>query len=110
MKVCKLFLIGKLILISTIAIVFIGCQSNLPQNYNLPMSRDVIEKVKVGMNQTTVRGILGSPKIVDVFHPRMWVYLFLSPQSEPWQLIVLFDEQMRVEKTTSRLANVENIE
>lgn len=40
------------------------------------ITREVFERVKVGMNKNDVRNTLGTPLLQDVFHANRWDYYF----------------------------------
>ena len=41
------------------------------------MLAEDIEKIKLGMNKEQVLFVLGSPLIVDSFHPERWDYIYM---------------------------------
>ncbi|HSI61244.1 MAG TPA: outer membrane protein assembly factor BamE [Ideonella sp.] len=59
------------------------------------ITREQMERVKVGQNRAQVREVLGSPLLADPFHAQRWDYVFLlrRPGTEPQQrsVVVLFD-------------------
>jgi outer membrane protein assembly factor BamE len=40
------------------------------------VSKEQLESIRPGMNKEQVKQILGSPLIVDIFHPNRWDYIF----------------------------------
>jgi len=97
--------IVTLLLLSTLA----GC-SSIPlsphkieiQQGNL-VTQEMVSKLKPGMTRAQVRFVLGSPLILDAFHPDRWDYVYRLEQKgklvEQRKLTVYFegDKLMRVE-------------
>lgn len=56
---------------------------------------ELVEKITLDMNKDQVRFILGSPLIVDSFHPDRWDYVYLLTPShgeqQHHQLTIIFD-------------------
>jgi outer membrane protein assembly factor BamE len=67
------------------------------------VSEERLALVKPGMEQQQVRFVLGSPLIVDAFHPERWEY-FYSLQKEG-ELQVTYRLTLRFEN--GKLANIE---
>lgn len=87
--------------------VLSGCEKGLLTIYkidvqqgNALMAEDV-EKIKLGMNREQVLFVLGSPLIVDSFHPDRWDYIYmLKPGYAPTQrsqLTLVFDRDKVIE-------------
>ena len=87
--------------------VLTGCEKGLLTIYkidvqqgNALMAEDV-EKIKLGMNREQVLFVLGSPLIVDSFHPDRWDYIYmLKPgyaQTQRSQLTLIFDRDKVIE-------------
>ena len=59
------------------------------------ITKEQVERVKVGMSRAQVRDILGSPLLADVFHADRWDYIFtIRRQGAPSQrhsIVALFD-------------------
>jgi len=59
------------------------------------VTKEQVERVKVGMSRAQVRDILGSPLLADVFHADRWDYIFtIRRQGAPSQrhsIVALFD-------------------
>lgn len=86
----------------------VGCATPPHSNYNRPLSQEVFARIQVGMSSSDVRQILGSPTLVDIYHPRQWVYLLVSEDEtapKPWQAMIILDDNGRVQKVESRMAN-----
>lgn len=59
-----------------------------------------IEQVKPGMSKSQVQYILGTPNVVDPYHPNAWYYVYTNelsgrPRTEK-KLMVQFDDQDKV--------------
>ena len=67
------------------------------------VSADMREKIKVGMSAEQVHAILGTPLVVDPFHPNRWDYVHRLQQagkvSEQQRLTLFFenDRLIRIE-------------
>lgn len=70
-----------------LACVGTGCSSDRgssglfkPYRYSIPqgnyINAQMVDSVRVGMSREMVRNTLGSPLIVDPFHPERWDYVF----------------------------------
>lgn len=93
----------KIVFIKLCLSVFIflgvaGCQSlDTDANYNRPITKEQVAKVKGGMNVVEVQRILGSPSINDTFRPQTLIYLFII-DNKPHQIIVSLTNNKIVEK------------
>lgn len=72
------------------AMLFTACQSTTPVEsmvrsitpYRMSVvqgnfvSREAADKVRIGMSREEVRNILGTPLLIDPFHPDRWDYVF----------------------------------
>ncbi|MFN0040407.1 MAG: outer membrane protein assembly factor BamE [Burkholderiales bacterium] len=45
------------------------------------LDAEVVAKLKPGMTRSQVRFLLGTPLVVDVFHPQRWDYVYLTGKS-----------------------------
>lgn len=59
-----------------------------------------IEQVKPGMSKSQVQYILGTPNVVDPYHPNAWYYVYTNelsgrPRTEK-KLMVTFDQEEKV--------------
>ena len=91
----------SLILIICSALYFTSCQSRLLTVYKIDIQQgnaveaETVNKITLGMNKEQVRFVLGSPLIVDSFHPDRWDYIYLfTPgygEEQRRQLTIIFD-------------------
>ena len=89
------------ILLIYCALILSGCQSKLLTVYKIDVQQgnalatEEVDKIKVGMNREQVHFVLGSPLIVDSFHPDRWDYIYLFipgyGEVERRQLTLIFD-------------------
>ena len=87
--------------------VLSGCGKGLLTIYKIDVQQgnamlaEDIEKIKLGMNKEQVLFVLGSPLIVDSFHPERWDYIYmLKPgyaQTQRKQLTLIFDRDEIIE-------------
>lgn len=80
---------------SVLASACIGSYKPEIQQGNV-ITQDMIDKLKAGMTKSQVRFVLGTPLIVDPFHPERWDYVYLykkniSAPAETRQFTVIFD-------------------
>lgn len=86
---------------STLSDTMLGGMSRVITPYRVEIvqgnaiTREQMERVKVGQNRNQVREALGSPLLADPFHAQRWDYVFLlrRPGTEPQQrsVVVLFE-------------------
>ncbi len=84
-----------------------GCEKGLLTIYKIDVQQgnalkaEDVEKIKLGMNREQVLFVLGSPLIVDSFHPDRWDYVYmLKPgyaQTQRSQLTLIFDRDKVIE-------------
>lgn len=60
------------------------------------ITQEMVDKLKPGMTKSQVRFVLGTPLIVDPFHPERWDYIHLYKKhagapAETRQFTVIFD-------------------
>ena len=97
----KLSIIGLLILTLSTA----GC--SLPKMYKVVVSQgnlvdqEMIDKLEIGMTESQVKFVMGTPLISDTFFPDRWDYFTTVTQGEnvyTEQKIVLFFEENKLVK------------
>lgn len=66
------------------------------------IDQTMLAKLKVGMNKSQVRYVLGTPLITDPFHPERWDYTYLQQPKgklkEHRRVTVVFDGEERLAK------------
>jgi outer membrane protein assembly factor BamE len=74
--------------ILAISVLLASCSSwsvpslSMPAPYKIEIQQgnlitaEMQEKIKLGMSDATVRSILGTPLIIDPFHPKRWDYVY----------------------------------
>jgi len=64
------------------------------------IDQTMLSRLKVGMNKSQVRYVLGTPLITDPFHPERWDYTYLhQPKgklAEHKRVTVVFDDEERL--------------
>jgi outer membrane protein assembly factor BamE len=64
------------------------------------ITQDMVDKLKAGMDPQQVRAILGTPLLIDPFHPQRWDYLYsFAPgggHREQRRITVVFDNEKLV--------------
>jgi len=86
---------------SLCALLLLGCQSRFTKVYKIDIQQgnaleaESVNKIQVGMSQDQVLFVLGTPIIIDSFHPERWDYIYLfTPgygEQQRRQLTLLFD-------------------
>ena len=104
MTILKKSLTGLLLLMLT-------CSCTLPRIYEVIVSQgniiddDMIEKLEVGMTESQVNYVLGSPLIIDTFTPNRWNYYTSVSQGEKKftekKVTLHFEDQKLVKWTES---------
>ncbi len=90
----------KILLVASLILTFnlTGCalrpyQNPVQQGINL--SANQISQLQVGMSQNQVSYLLGSPNLIDPYHPNTWYYIYTNEENhQPMvqhQLSVQFD-------------------
>lgn len=88
-------------------ILLSGCTlGNLPGIYKLDIvqgnvvTQEKVNQLRLGMSQTGVRALLGTPQLTDTFHPERWDYIQRfqagGKDAEQKRLTLIFDERTRL--------------
>lgn len=87
--------------------VLSGCEKGLLTIYKIDVQQgnalmvEDVDKIKLGMSREQVLFVLGSPLVVDSFHPDRWDYVYmLKPGYAPMQrsqLTLVFDRDKVIE-------------
>ena len=95
-----------LILVSTL--VLTAC-AEFPGVYKIDIeqgniiTQDMVDQLKPGMTKSQVRYIMGTPLILDTFHPDRWDYLYSIQRGggkwEQEQITLLFESEKLVSIT-----------
>ncbi len=74
--------INQLFTFVLIGLSLCGCISIYKQDINQGniLTPQMLENLKLGMNKQQVRFLLGTPSIVDPFHPEQWDYIYSRQQ------------------------------
>lgn len=78
------------------------------------LDQTMLSKLKVGMNKSQVRYVLGTPLIADPFHPERWDYTFLDrPKGKLKQqrrVTVVFDAEERLARLEGDVPSALNLQ
>jgi outer membrane protein assembly factor BamE len=71
-------------LISSVFIVLLllGCTHKIEIQQGNVVTQPQLTQLRVGMSEQEVRTLLGSPLLVDPFHPQRWDYLYSRRRGE----------------------------
>ena len=90
---------------AVLAITLAGCIFRIDIQQGNLLDESAIDQVEIGMTQSQVRFLLGTPMVTDSFHRNRWDYTYYfkegkSKDGEQRWLIVHFDEDQvqRIEK------------
>jgi len=67
------------ILILTVIPLFLGlsaCAYKIDIQQGNTIKTEKLEQLKIGMNKQQVQFLMGSPMLVDIFHPQRWEYVY----------------------------------
>ena len=81
-------------IILCIALLVSNC--SLPKTYKVVVDQEMIDKLEVGMTESQVKFVMGTPLISDTFYPNRWDYFTSVTQGETVytnQKISLFFEE-----------------
>jgi len=69
-------LLRTILLIGTVIVSLTACtyRMDIPQGNRI--DPELIEQLEIGMSRNQVEFLLGTPAIIDPFHPDQWLYLY----------------------------------
>ena len=92
------------VVLMTLILLNSGC--SFPEMYRVVISQgnlvdqDMIDKLEIGMTESQVRFVMGSPLISDTFYPERWDYFTSVTQGEMiytnQKITLLFEESKLV--------------
>ena len=92
------------VVLITLILLSSGC--SFPEMYRVVISQgnlvdqDMIDKLEIGMTESQVRFVMGSPLISDTFYPERWDYFTSVTQGETiytnQKITLLFEESKLV--------------
>ena len=107
----KSFKISSLAAITALAILLSGCSSlRFPGVYRIDIAqgnlitKDMVEKLKLGMSPRQVEYVMGSAMIQDTFHPDRWDYLYRLETGNG----VKVENRLALYFENNRLARIDN--
>ncbi len=89
-------------LVASVALTLIlsGCAHQMQIQQGIVFQASQIAELQVGMSQDQVTYILGTPNLVDPYHPNSWYYIYTNQEShQPMterKLVVNFDANQKV--------------
>ena len=109
---------GKAILLALCCMAaLIGCEYKLLKVYKIDVQQgnvleaEDVEKIRLGMSKEQVHFVLGTPLIIDSFHPDRWDYVYiLKPgyaELKRRQLTLVFDRNEVIEVIKHNVPAVE---
>lgn len=92
----------RLILVASMVFVLSGCVHYMTVQQGIQLQQSQIDQLQVGMTKTQVEYILGTPNLIDPYHPNVWYYLYSDqPSRKPMteqKLVVYFNNNDQVSK------------
>ncbi len=93
-----------LITLAALTLLFTGCAHKIEIQQGNVVTQSQLEQLRPGLDRRQVRTLLGSPLLIDAFHPDRWDYYYSSSKAfdlqERYHLKVFFsgDRVTRFEK------------
>ncbi len=88
----------------SLSLVLSSCAYQMQIQQGVDLSAQQISGLKVGMTEAQVSFLLGTPNLIDTYHPNTWYYIYTDKQNrQPLQssrLVVNFDAKGQVESFT----------
>lgn len=106
--------------LSLFVLLLSGCnKEKIPGVYRIDIqqgndvSQEMINKLKPGMNKNQVSFIMGTPLLIDTFHPNRWDYIYSfhpgNGQREQRRVTLYFDEQEKLSHLEGDIRTVAQI-
>jgi len=74
----------KLLIHAFIALILTACAHKIDIQQGNVITEEKLSKVHEGMEQHQIRQILGTPMLIDPFHPERWDYYYsMKPGRDP---------------------------
>jgi outer membrane protein assembly factor BamE len=81
----------------SLSLLLSSCAYQMQVQQGVDLSSEQISALKVGMTQAQVTFLLGTPNLVDTYHPNTWYYIYTNKENrQPLQssrLVVNFNAQ-----------------
>jgi outer membrane protein assembly factor BamE len=90
----------RLLAVLLAALALSGCVYKIDVQQGNYVTQDVVAKLKKGMSKSDVKGLLGTPLLVDPFHANRWDYYFSNVKGgraeDRTRLTIFFEEDKLV--------------
>jgi outer membrane protein assembly factor BamE len=90
----------RLLAVLIAALALSGCVYKIDVQQGNYVTQDVVAKLKKGMSKSDVKGLLGTPLLVDPFHANRWDYYFSNVKGgraeDRTRLTIFFEEDKLV--------------
>lgn len=73
--------ITRLFLVVMIILGLSGCAHYMTIQQGVELQQSQIDELKLGMTQAQVEYVLGTPNLVDPYHPNTWYYIYTNQPS-----------------------------
>jgi outer membrane protein assembly factor BamE len=93
----------RLFLALSMVFVLSGCVHYMTIQQGVQLQQSQIDQLQPGMSKTQVEYVLGTPNLIDPYHPDTWYYIYTSmPSRQPMteqKLAVYFNNDQLVKVT-----------
>ncbi|MDT8310693.1 MAG: outer membrane protein assembly factor BamE [Methylophaga sp.] len=107
--------------LSLMILVLSGCSKDkIPGVYRIDIqqgndvSQEMIAKLEPGMSKSQVNFVMGTPLLIDAFHPNRWDYIYSfqpgNGERQQRRITLFFDEQEKLDHIEGDTRVVEKIE
>ena len=77
----------SLVAIGCVIVALSACvyRMDIPQGNRI--DPELIEQLELGMSQNQVEFLLGTPAVIDLYHPNTWYYIFYHKTGETGEVV-----------------------
>jgi outer membrane protein assembly factor BamE len=68
----------RLLLVVVMSISLFGCAHQMTIQQGVQLQQEQINELKPGMTQAQVEYVLGTPNLIDPYHPNTWYYIYTN--------------------------------
>ncbi len=68
----------RLLLVAILSITLFGCAHQMTIEQGVQLKQSQVDELEAGMTQAQVQYILGTPNLIDPYHPNDWYYIYTN--------------------------------
>lgn len=68
----------RLLLVASLSMTLFGCAHQMTIEQGIELQQSQVDKLEPGMSQAQVQYILGTPNLIDPYHPNDWYYIYTN--------------------------------